>query len=114
MLKNKSPNFKLYLGSFLNFVILFLISSYFVASLISLLVGIFTMVYLSVSILLSVYLSMNKRSSVLSGLILIAKAPVAISVIYIMSKLGIFEAFSFVVGVLIVLPSLVILSYRKI
>jgi hypothetical protein len=89
------------------------LASLFVSSEMSLVLGAFLMMLLSTSIILSVKLFMSDQHPILGPAVLFAKAPVTILSLYFIFKWQGFESFSFVIGVLIVLPCLVLLSYRK-
>ncbi len=112
MLKKQS-NSSIYTLSLILLIGLHFIAINFISSNLSYIFGSFTMVYLSISIMLSVMFSLNKNNPVIGTMVLATKAPITILIIYILYQSGHFETFSFILGILIVLPSLVILSYRK-
>lgn len=111
-IKNKS-NLWVYSCLYFILAVAITLTLKFTPSKVSFIVGLMTMIYLSLSILYSVHLSLLQKTTFLSFLVLFLKAPITILIIFLLYRSGHFESFSFMTGVLIVLPILVILSYRK-
>jgi hypothetical protein len=102
-----------YFLSFLLFILQFLAAYSFLDSKLSLILGCGLMILLATSIFLSVKLFFSGTNPVLGSLILFSKIPLTIGSIYLIFQWPELEILSFVIGVLIVLPCLVIVSYRK-
>jgi hypothetical protein len=96
------------------FILEFLVAYQYVSSKVSLILGCILMMFLSFSIFFSVKLFLSDNHPVLGPIVLLAKAPILITFIYLIFQWSKFDIVSFVVGVLILLPCLVIVSYRKI
>lgn len=95
------------------FLIQFLVAYRYVESALSLSLGCLMMILLATSIILSVKLFFSGSHPILGGLILFSKIPITIISVYLIFQWPDLELFSFLIGVLIVLPCLVISSYRK-
>lgn len=95
------------------FIALFWISWVYVSSKISFIIGLLLMTFLVGSIFLSVKFILNKSNPILGILLLFSKAPILVFTLFYVQKLKGFDNYSFMTGVLILLPSLVLLSYRK-
>lgn len=95
------------------FFIQFFTAYSYLDSKLSLILGSGLMILLATSIFLSVKLFFSGTNPVLGSLILFSKIPLTIGSIYLIFQWPELQILSFVVGVLIVLPCLVIVSYRK-
>lgn len=80
----------------------------------SLLQGLFLILFIYFSISFSVKFFFNAKHVLWGFLILITKLPVTLIFMLWAFKQSDFHALSFIIGLLIVLPCLVILSYRKV
>lgn len=99
--------------SLIVFFIEFIIAYRYVQSSLSLVMGCFIMLFVSISTFISVKIFLNEGHPLLGPSILLAKVPITLLSIYIIFRSPSFEIYSFFVGLLIVLPCLVIVSYRK-
>lgn len=102
-----------FISAILIYSIQFFIASIFVDSKLSLIFGSGLMLLLATMIFFSVKLLFSGSNPVLGFLILFSKIPLTIISVYLIFKWPDLGVLSFVIGVLIVLPCLVIVSYRK-
>lgn len=95
------------------FLTLFFIATKSLPSTTSLLYGSLLILFVFVSIFFSIKFFFNKETLLLGFSILVLKLPLTLGFIYWAFKQQDFDTLSFLIGMLIVLPCLVILSYRK-
>lgn len=95
------------------FVALFFLANQYVQSAYSLIFGTTVMIFTSSSIIMSVKCLFSESYQIFGVLILLIKTPITLLLLYFFLKSDHYDIFSFAIGVLILLPSLVILSYRK-
>ncbi len=114
MLENSAKMVRLnFLIVFVVFTAQLLLAVYFTKSNLSLCLGTLLMFFLGTTTYLSVKLLLWGGNPIVGILVLSAKVPITIGAIYFLFKMPEYHMHSFLVGVLIVLPCLVILSYRN-